>query len=278
VRITRIRLTDFKRHHELEVEPAAGLTIIRGPNEAGKSSIQKALELVLFRKADANREDVRRAHAWGSSASPEVSLDFEVDGVAGTLTKRFAGQRSEAELTLDGETTRDYSLIQDRVAELTGIPTEGFFRATASVGHAELPEVAGDEPAIQDRLQKAISGADRGTGKAKKKLQTAIHRYRTEGHKNPGLLKVVREEIGMLEGELADGEAALQRLEADRATWVDAEVPEADKPEVKKVKFGSDEYFKLLARGGNTAKWLSIADSLQVVLDGIVYEIVSAKS
>ena len=222
MRITRIRLSDFKRHAELEIEPAAGLTIIRGPNEAGKSTVQQALELVLFRKADANRDDIRSAHAWGSTSAPQVELDFDVEGSAGTLLKRFDGARSEAELTFGGESTRDYARIQERVAELTGIPTEAFFRATASVGHAELGHVGGDEPLIQDRLQEAISGADRGTAKAKKKLDAAIHRYRTEGHKNPGRLKIVREEIGLLEGELAAGEAALQSLEADRAQWVEA--------------------------------------------------------
>jgi DNA repair exonuclease SbcCD ATPase subunit len=222
MRLDRIRLVDFKRHRDLEIQPAAGLTIIRGPNEAGKSSIQEALELVLFRKADANRSDIRQAYPWGSDDPPEVTIDFEADGKSGTLRKRFGGGRSEAELTLDGKTLRDYTAIQDQIAVLTGIPTESFFRATASVGHAELDQVSGDEPVIRDRLQKAISGADRGTAEARKKLSAAIHRYRTEGEKNPGLLKVIREEIAMLEGELVDGDAALTRLEADRAAWVEA--------------------------------------------------------
>ena len=108
------------------------------------------------------------------------------------------------------------------MADIIGVPTEAFFRATASVGHTELDAVSGEESAIGDRLQKAISGADRGTAKAKKKLETAVRRYRTEGHKNPGLLKVAREQIAMLERELAEGEGALARLQADRAGWVEA--------------------------------------------------------
>ena len=76
MRITRIGLTDFKSHEALEIEPAAGLTIIRGPNEAGKSTIQQAIELVLFRKADANREDIRKAWAWGSSQPPRGEPRF----------------------------------------------------------------------------------------------------------------------------------------------------------------------------------------------------------
>ena len=222
MRITRLGLTDVKRHARLDIRPAPGLTIVRGPNEAGKSTLHEALEMVLFRKADANREDVRSIHRWGSEAHPEIVLEFEVDGRQGRLVKRFAGQRAEAELTLDGQTTRDFALIQEEVAVITGIPNEAFFRATASVGHAELAAVANDEPAISDRLQKAISGADRGTATAKRKLDAAIHRYRTEGQKNPGLLRSVREEIGLLEAELATGEQALARLEADRAQWAEA--------------------------------------------------------
>ncbi len=138
MRITRLGLTDVKRHARLDIRPAAGLTIVRGPNEAGKSTVHEALELVLFRKADANREDVRSIHRWGTEAHPEIVLEFEVDGRQGRLVKRFAGPRAEAELTLDGQTTRDFALIQEEVAVITGIPNEAFFRATASVGHAEL--------------------------------------------------------------------------------------------------------------------------------------------
>ena len=222
MRITRLRLTHFKSHEELEIEPAAGLTVIRGPNEAGKSTIGQAIELVLFRKADADCEDIRRAWEWGSTAPPEVQLDFEVEGRPGTLRKRFGGDRSDGELTLGDQTIRDHTLIGDEVAELIGIPTEAFFRATANVGHSELKAVVGDEPAIGDRLQKAVSGADRGTAVARKKLEAAVHRYRTEGSRSPGLLKVVREEMAVLEAELANGERALTRLQADRAQWVEA--------------------------------------------------------
>ncbi|HKZ91257.1 MAG TPA: AAA family ATPase [Candidatus Limnocylindrales bacterium] len=223
MRLTRIGLTDFKRHERLDIEPAAGLTIVRGPNESGKSTIHEALRMVLYRKADSNREDVRSAQRWGTSAPPEVVIEFEADGQQGRLIKRFAGPKGDAELTIDGQAIRDFGLIQEHISAMTGIPTESFFRATASVGHAELSEVAEpDEPAISDRLQKAVSGADRGTATAKRKLDAAIHRYRTEGHKNPGLVKAVREEITTLEAELARGEQALARLEADRAQWAEA--------------------------------------------------------
>ena len=82
------------------------------------------------------------------------------------------------------------------MAELTGIPTEPFFRSTASVRHHELSDLARDETALRDRLQASISGADRGTGRAKKKLERALHDLTTKGDKNPGRLKVAEERRG----------------------------------------------------------------------------------
>jgi len=53
MRITRLQLRDFGRHRDLDIALAPGFTIIRGPNEAGKSTIQRGLELALFRKPTA---------------------------------------------------------------------------------------------------------------------------------------------------------------------------------------------------------------------------------
>lgn len=222
MRITRLRVTHFKRHADLTIEPAAGLTIVRGANEAGKSTLQQALEFVLFRKAESGAQSVLGAQRWGTSEPPRVELSFDADGRSGRLTKTFAPGRGECELVFGEETITDPNLIQERVAQLTGIPTDKFFRSTASVGHAELTDIRGDEPLLQDRLQKAISGSDRGTAAAKRKLDEAVRRYRSEGTKNPGLLKSAREGVAQLEAEVQAGDIAMERLGGDRAQWVAA--------------------------------------------------------
>ena len=110
----------------------------------------------------------------------------------GQITKVFAGSKGTVELREGDVVTTDPAAIEHVVAELTGLPTEKFFRATASIHHQELAGLKQDEGTLRDRLQQSMSGADRGTFAAKKKLEEAIRRYRTEGAKNPGQLKVWR--------------------------------------------------------------------------------------
>ena len=49
MRITRCQIRDMRRYRDLDMDFAPGLTVVRGPNEAGKTTIQRALELALTR-------------------------------------------------------------------------------------------------------------------------------------------------------------------------------------------------------------------------------------
>src|SRR5688572_14547038 len=44
--ITRIELTNFMSHRHTVIEPAAGLTVLVGPNNCGKSAIVAALQIL----------------------------------------------------------------------------------------------------------------------------------------------------------------------------------------------------------------------------------------
>ena len=218
MRITRLRLHDVKRHRDLDLEFAPGMNVVRGPNKSGKSTIQRAIELVLFRKATSTAQELQDVRAWEDQATdPSIELDFEHDGTVGRLVKTFAGQRGAVTLELGEDSVTDPSRVERMVAELTGVPSEKFFRSTAGVRHLELADLDRDEGALRDRLQLSMSGADRGTWTAKRRLDEVIKRYRAEGPRNAGPLRAARDEISRLEADLRRGEAELQRLEQDRA-------------------------------------------------------------
>jgi AAA domain-containing protein len=230
VRITKLSVRDFRRYREFEVPLAPGLTIVHGPNEAGKTTIQRALELVLTRKATAGGAEIDGFRSWDAAeeARPVIGIEFEIDDdngngngsgpKRGSVEKEFRGQKGTVRLEVDGQVITDPTLADQALAELTGIPTEAFFRSTASIRHHELADLDRDEAALRDRLQASISGADRGTSRAKKRLEKAIFELKTQGAKNPGRLKVAEEHVERERAFVEQGEGSLAQLERDRDT------------------------------------------------------------
>ena len=227
MRITRLTITDMRRNN-VDIALAPGVTVVRGPNEAGKTTIQRAIELVLTRKATSNTADLDALRPWGGSdeARPVIAIEFvqedEDKTRTGRLEKAFRGAKGTVQLDVDGSTTTDPNQADHALAELTGLPTEAFFRSTASVRHHEVADLARDEGALRDRLQASISGADRGTSRARKKLEKALLELNTKGPKNPGRLKVAEEAVEQERAAVAQGELALTQLERDRDTLAGA--------------------------------------------------------
>ena len=225
MRIRRLQVRDLRRYRELDIDLAPGVTVVRGPNEAGKSTIQRAIELALTRRVTSSAGDLETLRPWDASAEtrPWVAIEFEQeeeDGrlATGTVEKWFGGQKGTVDLVYDGQRVTDPALADQVLAELSGVPTEAFFRSTASVRHHELSDLARDEAALRDRLQASISGADRGTGRAKKKLERAIYELTTKGDKNPGRLKQAESVVASTAESVQKGDLALEQLERDRDT------------------------------------------------------------
>jgi hypothetical protein len=227
MRIVRLQLREVGCHRDLDVEFAPGFTIVRGPNESGKSTVQRAIELALFRKPTATGAELDTLKSWGAGEDEHtiVRLEFVVDeedesgqtvSRRGVLEKEFRGQRGRVSLEYGERTITDPSRAEQAMAELTGIPTEAFFRSTASIRHEELDELDRDEGALRDRLQASIGGGDRGSSRAKVGLEEAIKALKSRGDKNPGRLKIAEDAVAQAESALRAGEAALERLETDR--------------------------------------------------------------
>ena len=223
MRITSLALQNVRRYKDAAFELSPGLTVVRGPNEAGKSTLQRAIELALTRKVTSSAGDLDGLVPWDGDvdARSAIALVFtyeDEDGGTheGRLEKSFRGTRGQVRLELDGEIITDPARADEALAELSGLPTENFYRSTASIRHQELAEVQRDEGALRDRLQASISGADRGTSRARKKLDRALYALQTKGTKNPGRLKVADDAVTDATAKLQAGEDALGRLERDR--------------------------------------------------------------
>lgn len=164
MQITRLRveqLRQFRQPFELEgFEP--GLNIFSGPNEAGKSSLVRAIRAAFFeRHRSTSVEDLR---PWGdSAATPTVELDFTLAGEPHRLSKSFLGKkRCNLQIGTRGLEGTD---AEDHLAQLFGFAYAG--KGASRAEHWGIPGLLWVEQGMaqeldvshaRDHLHDALSG------------------------------------------------------------------------------------------------------------------------
>ncbi|MDM0012467.1 AAA family ATPase [Variovorax sp. J22P168] len=114
LQITRLRVEQLRRFRQpLELrdfEP--GLNILTAPNEAGKSTLVRAIRAAFFERHRSTVVDDLRPWGEGSGAAPQVELDFLLDGQPHELVKSFLGKKRctlrIGVRTLDGVDAEDH--------------------------------------------------------------------------------------------------------------------------------------------------------------------------
>jgi hypothetical protein len=66
-----------------------GLNIVIEPNESGKSTMLEALRAAFFIRHSANSKTTRSFRPHSDSVAPRVSVGFEIEGTAWSVTKQF---------------------------------------------------------------------------------------------------------------------------------------------------------------------------------------------
>ncbi|MCK0440110.1 AAA family ATPase [Gordonia alkaliphila] len=100
MRLHRLRLKDFRGIAEREVEFAAsGVTVVEGANEAGKSSMIEALDLLLQTQASSKSAAVKAVQPAGRDVGSEVLAEISCGAWRFEYFKRF-NKRAETALTI----------------------------------------------------------------------------------------------------------------------------------------------------------------------------------
>ncbi|MDR7422625.1 MAG: AAA family ATPase [Armatimonadota bacterium] len=156
--ISSVRLRRFKRFADWTGTLAPGLTVVRGPNEAGKSTLMEAIFEGLFRDP-ARTEATGRLRSWGEARLGEITIDLDVRGrryllrkdlEAGTVLLQSEDGRDRAESQRD---------VQRRLLEWVGLGSEAAYRSTAFVAQADIARVSEDRRLLAAHLSRILSGA-----------------------------------------------------------------------------------------------------------------------
>ena len=120
MRISGLKLSNYRLHRELSLEFGLGITVLEGANETGKSTLVEALHRALFlssRSSGALLDEMRPQPGGGD---PELTLRFEAEGINFTLHKRFAGSKGASSLMSSVGSSWQGDKAEERLAELVG--------------------------------------------------------------------------------------------------------------------------------------------------------------
>ncbi|HMB09315.1 AAA family ATPase [Saliniramus sp.] len=109
-----------------------GLNILSAPNEAGKSTLFRALRVALFQRHNSKREPIKKIATEHAALPVEITVDFRIDEHDYCLTKKFM-RSDKAELSRDGAVIARGAEADEAVWGLLGI-TPGSGRGEPDIG------------------------------------------------------------------------------------------------------------------------------------------------
>jgi exonuclease SbcC len=147
--ITRLRLAPFAGIADRTVDFRPGLTVVLGPNEAGKSTLMAALRLLLFMPAECARRRFQKEVApfmpLGGGDTIRAELDFRTTASGDKLFRlvRSWGESARSELVLpDGTLLVGDQTVQQKLDELLGF-REGTWRTVLFAGQSAVADALG---------------------------------------------------------------------------------------------------------------------------------------
>ena len=166
MRIDRIRLKDFCGVSAAEVRFApTGVTIVHGPNEAGKSTLMQGISVLFDYLDDSRKEEVRNTKPVNRDVGSEVETDIQIGAYRFTYFKRFHKNR-ETRLTVHAPAPENLSgrEAHERVrAILESSVDTALWRALRIIQGRNLvmPDLQ-NQPALAQALDRAAGQAKSG--------------------------------------------------------------------------------------------------------------------
>lgn len=185
MRIHSLLVKNFRalEHLEITALPETGVIIIEGDNEAGKSTILDAIDLVLQERSTSKKKQVKACAPVGRDVGPEVTLQATVGQYAFTVSKRWL-KSAKCELTLTKPERRNFTgrEADDQLERILQDSLDEKLLATLFLRQGQLdPGVqAAGIASVATALQEASGEVDAAAGAEDTALMEAVEDHYAE--------------------------------------------------------------------------------------------------
>lgn len=153
---TKVKLTNFRKHVSRSFEFGKGLNVIRGANEAAKTTIVEAITYALF-GANSLRESLEKTVTWNVPVRAlAVELEFVINQQAYRVTRSSAGAEMFSGTTLTVTGQREVTKYCETLLGATADATTKLMMASQS----SLRGALADGPAAAVTLIESLANFD----------------------------------------------------------------------------------------------------------------------
>lgn len=216
MRIERLRIRNFGCLRDAEYEFAPGLNVIRGPNEAGKSTLQAAIMAALFHRPDTTDRSILGRASWRAGEAFRLDITLVGGETTWTIEKDFAAHSARLEGGKEPVTgARD---VQEALRTRLGLRSEKLFASTAFVRQEELAAIADGHDEIGELLQRRVTGggddvaAQDVLGHLADEIASMQRGVDRPAPKNPGPIRVATTRLEEAQAALGSAEEELRDL------------------------------------------------------------------
>jgi len=219
--LKRVSIKRLRNLRDFECDLASGVTVVIGPNEAGKSSFVEGLLLGLFGNVASTAKAIDECTSWGRETKPEILLEFNVDDSSFTLRKDFQNKSVELRNADTGELWTDRRSVDQFLADALGVATNKLYVSTACISQAEVRDIGHAAKELPSQLERRLTGAglESSTEDALSWLEKRARALKKTGTKRStyGAIQAREAELGELKRQLAELQGLLEKRGEARA-------------------------------------------------------------
>ncbi|MEX0869827.1 MAG: AAA family ATPase [Candidatus Spechtbacterales bacterium] len=219
--IQALEIKNFKKLEDARVEFPEDITVVKGNNESGKTTVRDALVAALFFDPTnpATPQYIKDFQSWNSDKLYQLNLYFEADGEKYVLEKDFENKKNILKTDVGDVLSHDFEEISEKLRDLGGYNSKDIFANVSVIGKDNLVLMDSGKKKIMESLQDMVSGSSAVSVSALLRKLKKTRDDMTKGLdpsrpvKNAGKIRMAQEGLGELEDKLQETRTALKEKE-----------------------------------------------------------------